>query len=270
MHTNQHFFGYGRVYVKADGTKSFTRHNHYSCFGAWGRSTAVPQGCKGTNKLWFSTNYSATLARKMIALMKLDLKEFIVDGKSYPLFPITFYTQRSKASGHIPGIPHDYVTVTVPKGVPLNVVYSIIKPMIKNLGSTLKGNDGNAVVQQMIDLGCNFNELQILLGANSYCGGYNYPVSLHAALNGPIVAKWCRGVLDYQDLHAGTMVDRKEWRDPMEKNHHEIPHSAIPGAPRMTTNRSDYRLADVSVGGTMVQRFEKQLQLLRKIQQENQ
>lgn len=281
MHTNRGNFAYGRVYKTADGETKTTKTNHYSCFGSWPVVMETPKATDGkknipTNKLWFSTNYSAANARLLVNMMKRDLKQFIIGGITYDLPKVVFYTAGSRASGYVPGLGYDYFTVTLPKGMPVNHIYSMVKPIAKVLGSTLKRVDGNLLLQKFLEAGCdNFNEIQVLMGLNDGVGGYSYPISQIGYVDGPKMAQWCRGVIDYGDRHEHRTVDKPEWKVALEKYTGLVPISSIPGSPKLIVGFGD--VSPYQFGSLTTRRnpntlalFSAQLNLLRQIQQENQ
>lgn len=282
MHTNRGNFAYGRVYKNADGETKTTKTNHYSCFGSWPSVMQIPVAAKGvkknipTNKIWFSTNYSAANARLLVNMMKRDLKQFIIGGVTYELPKVVFYTAGSRASGYIPGMECDYFTVTLPKGMPVNHIYSMVKPIAKVLGSTLKRVDGNFLLQKFLEAGCdNFNEIQVLMGLNDGVGGYNYPISQSAFVDGPKMAQWCRGIIDYGDQHYHQTIFKPEWVVTLEKFTGMLPMSSIPGAPKLIKGYNEvspYQFGSLTTrtNPNTLALFSAQLNLLRQIQQENQ
>lgn len=286
MHTNRGKFAYGRVYKTAEGETKTTKYNHYSCFGSWPAVMQTPIGPKPpigkrkknkpTNKIWFSTNYSAANARLLINMMKRDLKQFIIGGVTYELPKVRFYTANSRASGYISDMDYDYFTVMLPKGIQVNHIYSLVKPIAKVLGSTLKHTDGNLLLKKFLEIGCdNFNEIQVLMGLNDGVGGYNYPIGPSYFIDGPKLAQWCRGIIDYGDQHSHRQVNRPEWVVALENFTEDVPMGPIPGAPKLVKGYnevSDYLFKSLvtRTNPNTSSLFLAQLNLLRQIQQENQ
>lgn len=281
MHTNLGNFAYGRVYKTAEGEVKTTSYNHYSCFGSWPGVMRIPPVTNGkknkpTNKIWFSTNYSAANARLLVNMMKRDLKQFIIGGITYELPKVVFYPASSRASGYIPNMKYDYFTVTLPKGMPVNHIYSMVKPIAKVLGSTLKRTDGNTLLQKFLEIGCdNFNEIQVLMGLNDGVGGYSYPVAPSVFVDGAKLAQWCRGVIDYGDQHNHRTIFKPEWVVTLEKFTGDVPMGPIPGAPKLAKSfneTSPYKFLSLVTrnNANTLALFSAQLNLLRQIQQENQ